>query len=105
VEATWSGVGDVNVHLFDPSGTEVGQRLPANCESTASRTERVVLQGTIASGQYRVTLDGAPCGTDTPAQITTNLNVATEVGPVGPCAGFKNVPVGGSIDACVFTIP
>lgn len=106
VEATWSGLGDVNVHLYNPSGAEVGQRLPANCESTASRTERVVLQGTIPPGQYRVTLEGLSCGTGTPEQITTILTIATEAGPVSACAGvFKAVPVGGVVDGCLFTIP
>ena len=104
-EATWSGLGDVNVRVLDPSGNEVGQRLPANCESTASRTERVVVQGTVPSGTYRVTLEGLSCGPGTPTSITTILTVATEAGPVPLCAGvFRNVPVGGVVD-CSFEIP
>ena len=64
------------------------------CESTAARTERVVLQGTnITAGTYQVRLVGKACGTGTPAQITTVLTVTTDSGP--KCQSvFVSVPVG-----------
>jgi hypothetical protein len=105
VEATWSGEGNVEVHLLS-NAQEVGVRFPAGCGSTAGRTERVVLQGTVPAGSYQVTLQGVTCGPETPAQITTILTVATEAGPVPACQGlFKSVPVGGTVDGCTFTIP
>ena len=105
VEATWSGQGNVEVHLLS-NAQEVGVRFPAGCGSTAGRTERVVLQGTVPAGSYHVTLEGVTCGPETPAQITTILTVATEAGPVPSCQGlFKSVPVGGTVDGCSFTIP
>ena len=106
VEATWSGVGNVDVRLFDPSHNEVGQRLPANCESASRRTERVVLQGTLPSGQYRVTLEGGTCGLGTPEAIPAILTITTDTGPVASCSGaLENVPVGGVSDGCSFTVP
>jgi hypothetical protein len=101
-EATWSGPGDVDVQILDPSGGQVGQALPAGCESTASRTERVVVQGAIPSGTYQVRLTGKSCGTATPAQITTILTVVTETGP--KCQSvFVNVPVGQTVTGCSFS--
>jgi hypothetical protein len=104
-EATWSGLGDVNLRVLNPSGVEVGQRLPSNCESTARRTERVVAQRSLPSGTYRVTLEGLPCGSGTPPSITAILTVSTETGTVSACAGaLRNVPVGGVVD-CSFELP
>ena len=105
VEATWSGEGNVEVHLLSNS-QEVGVRFPAGCGSIAARTERVALQGTVPAGTYHVTLEGLTCGPETPPQITTILTVATEAGPVPACQSlFKSVPVGGTVDGCTFTIP
>ena len=101
VEATWSGLGDVDVQVLDPNGQAVGQVVPVGCDSTASRTERVVVQGDIASGTYQVRLTGKSCGEGTPAQITTLLTVLTETGP--KCQGvFVNVPVGQTVNGCSF---
>ncbi|HEY4228909.1 MAG TPA: hypothetical protein VGO79_01990 [Thermoanaerobaculia bacterium] len=106
VEATWSGVGNVDVRLFDPSQNEAGQRLPANCESASRRTERVVLQGTLPPGPYRVTLEGGTCGLGTPVTIPAMLTITTDTGPVASCSGVvKNVAVGGVSDGCSFTVP
>jgi hypothetical protein len=91
----------VDVQVLDPNGQSVGQVLPAGCESTASRTERVIVQGNIASGAYQVRLTGKSCGTGTPAQITTILTVITETGP--KCQSvFVNVPVGQTVTGCSF---
>jgi F-type H+-transporting ATPase subunit b len=108
VEATWSGVGNVEVHLLLNS-QEVGTPFRVDCGS-GSRTERVVLQGTVATGSqnvYTVTLQGLTCGAETPPLITTILTVATEAGPVTGCQSvFTNVPVGGTISGCpAFTLP
>ncbi|HEY4228908.1 MAG TPA: hypothetical protein VGO79_01985, partial [Thermoanaerobaculia bacterium] len=101
VEATWSGLGDVDVQVLDPNGQAVGQVVPVGCDSTASRTERVVVQGDIASGTYQVRLTGKSCGDGSPAQITTLLTVLTETGP--KCQGvFVNVPVGQTVNGCSF---
>jgi hypothetical protein len=106
VEATWSGVGNVDVRLFDPSQNEAGQRLPANCESASRRTERIVLQGTLPSGPYRVTLEGGTCGLGTPESIPAILTITTDRGPVASCSGVvRNVAVGGVSDGCSFTVP
>jgi ketosteroid isomerase-like protein len=75
--------------------------VPVGCEGTASRTERVVVQGDIVSGTYQVRLTGKSCGDGTPAQITTLLTVLTETGP--KCQGvFVNVPVGQTVNGCSF---
>jgi hypothetical protein len=105
-EAVWSGIGDVNVSLIGPDGSSVGTSVPAGCDATgANRTERVVLQGTsLPAGNYRVSLAGATCGADTPATISTVITVQTDSGPKCTSA-FVNVPVGGSIDGCTFTLP
>ncbi len=104
-EAVWSGSGDVNVTLQGPNGP-VGTVVPAGCDATgASRTERVVLQGTsLPPGQYVVNLTGVVCDTNTPTTISTVLTVQTDTGP--KCSsGFVNVPAGGTIEGCRFTLP
>jgi hypothetical protein len=99
-DAVWSGVGDVDVQIVNASGQSVGTNLPAGCESTAQRSERVLLQGTIPDGTYRVMLTGKGCGSGTPATLT----VLSDSGP--KCAtSFLNVPVGGTIPGCQFTLP
>ncbi|MEP6994832.1 MAG: hypothetical protein ABI968_09950 [Acidobacteriota bacterium] len=107
VEATWSGAADVDVALLDPSSQSMGQVLPAGCESDASRTERVVLQGTnLPSGTYQVRLTGKSCPGGPGTPIPTLLNAVSDTGPKSSCQNlFVNVPVGGSITGCSFTVP
>jgi len=103
-DAVWSGVGDVDVQIVNASGQSVGTNLPAGCESAAQRSERVLLQGTIPDGTYRVILTGKSCGSGTPATIAVALTVLSDSGP--KCAtSFLNVPVGGTIQGCQFTLP
>ena len=102
-EVTWSGVGDIDVQMLGPSGQPVGQTFPAACESTSSRTERVILQGSLAAGTYRIVIKGNSCGVGTPATISAVVSVQSESGP--KCSNaFVNVPVGGSVDGCQFTL-
>jgi hypothetical protein len=102
-EVTWSGLGDIDVQMIGPSGQPVGQTFPAGCESTSSRTERVILQGSLPAGTYRIVLKGNSCGAGTPATISAVLSVQSESGPKCTNA-FVNVPVGGSLDGCQFTL-
>jgi hypothetical protein len=103
-DVSWSGSGDVDLQLLGPGGASVGQRVPAGCESTANRTERVVLQGTIPAGTYRVVLNANSCGPGTPATISAVVSVQSDTGQ--KCASaFVSVPVGGTIDGCSFTVP
>jgi len=103
-DASWSGTGDVDVQILSPSGQAVGQTLPAGCESTANRTERVILQGVLPSGTYRVVLTGRSCGAGTPSTISAIASVQTDAGERCPST-FVNVPVPGTVTACQFTIP
>jgi hypothetical protein len=102
-DATWSGMGDVEVQILNASGGAVGTVLPAGCESTAQRTERVLLQGPPA-GTYRVMLSAKTCGSGTPASIATVVSVQSSGQPKCPNT-FVNVPVGGSVTGCTFTMP
>ena len=103
-DAVWSGVGDVDVQIVNAGGLAVGTNLPAGCESTAQRSERVLLQGTVPDGTYRVMLTGKSCGSGTPATIAVALTVLSDSGP--KCAtSFLNVPVGQTIQGCQFTLP
>jgi hypothetical protein len=103
-DAVWSGPGDVDVQIVNASGQSVGTNLPAGCESTAQRSERVLLQGTVPDGTYRVMLTGKGCGAGTPATIAVALTVLSDSGP--KCAtSFLNVPVAGTIQGCQFTLP
>jgi hypothetical protein len=103
-DAVWSGVGDVDVQIVNASGQSVGTNLPAGCESAAQRSERVLLQGTIPDGTYRVMLTGKGCGSGTPATIAVALTVLSDSGP--KCAtSFLNVPVAATIQGCQFTLP
>jgi hypothetical protein len=64
----------------------------------------VLLQGTIPDGTYRVMLTGKGCGAGTPATIAVALTVLSDSGP--KCVtSFLNVPVGGTIQGCQFTLP
>ncbi len=103
-DVSWSGSGDVELHVFNPSGQEVGQRFPAGCESTANRTERVILQGALPAGTYRVELEGRSCGAGTPASISAIASVQSDTGQKCPGA-FVNVPVPGTVTACQFNLP
>jgi hypothetical protein len=103
-DASWSGTGDVDVQILNPSGQAVGQTIPAGCESTANRTERVILQGVLPSGTYRVVLTGRSCGAGTPSTISAIASVQTDAGERCPST-FVNVPVPGTVTACQFTLP
>ncbi len=106
-EATWSGVGDIDVLLLDSSGQPVSgvQTVPAGCESTASRTERVILQGSAAQpGTYQVRLSAKSCGAGTPTSISALLTVQTDSGPKCPST-FVIVPVGQNVAGCTFALP
>jgi hypothetical protein len=104
-DATWSGLGDVDVQVLDPNGQSVGVNLPAGCESTAQRTERVLLQGA-APGNYRVTVSAKSCGIGTPASIAAVVSVQLVGGQPKCPNSFVNVPVGTApIQACTFTVP
>jgi hypothetical protein len=106
-DATWSGIGNVTVEIRDPNGLLVGTNLPAGCESTASRTERVLLQGVLAPGTYRVTLTANDCPPTggAPASIATALTVVQSGGAPKCPNTFINVPVGSTVQGCSFTIP
>jgi hypothetical protein len=102
-DATWSGMGDVDVQILNAGGAAVGTVLPSGCESTAQRTERVLLQGP-AAGTYRLMLSAKTCGSGTPASIATVISVQSS-GQVKCPNTFVNVPVGGSVTGCTFTMP
>lgn len=104
-EVTWSGLGDVDLQVLNASSQAVGQTFPSACESTASRTERVVLEGAaLVNGTYRVALTGKTCGAGTPAAISAVVTVQTEAG--AKCgSAFVSVPVGATANGCTFTIP
>jgi hypothetical protein len=102
-DATWSGLGDVDVQILNAASQAVGTNLPAGCESTAQRTEHVLLQGPPA-GTYRVMLSGKTCGTGTPSSIAVVVSVQSNGQP--KCSNtFVNVAVGGSVTGCTFTLP
>lgn len=103
-DASWSGTGDVDVQILNPSGQAVGQTVPAGCESTANRTERVVLQGALPAGTYRVVLTGRSCGAGTPSTISAIASVQSDTGTRCPNT-FVSVPVPGSVTACQFNLP
>ena len=103
-DASWSGTGDVDVQILNPSGQAVGQTIPAGCESTANRTERVILQGVLPAGTYRVVLTGRSCGAGTPPTISAIASVQTDAGQRCPST-FVNVPVPGTVTACQFNLP
>ena len=104
-DATWSGLGDVDVQVLDPNGQSVGVNLPAGCESTAQRTERVLLQGA-APGNYRVTVSAKSCGIGTPASIAAVVSVQLVGGQPKCPNSFVNIPVGTApIQACTFSVP
>jgi hypothetical protein len=98
VDASWSGIGDVDVKLIGPTG-QVGQTLPSGgvgCETTTNRTERVVLQAP-TNGVYHVDLEGKACpGVTTPATISVVVSVQSDIGQ--KCANqFVAVPVPGTV--------
>lgn len=104
-DATWSGLGDVDVQILDANGQSVGFPIPAGCESTAQRSERVVLQGP-APGTYRLMVSAKSCGIGTPSSIAAVVSVQLAGGQPKCANSFVNVPVGGApIQACTFSIP
>ena len=103
-DASWSGTGDVDVQILNPSGQAIGQTIPAGCESTANRTERVIAQGVLPSGSYRVVLTGRTCGAGTPAAISATSSVQSETGQRCPST-FVSVPVPGTVTSCQFNLP
>jgi hypothetical protein len=104
-DATWSGLGDVDVQVLDPNGQSVGVNLPAGCESTAQRTERVLLQGA-SPGTYRVTVSAKSCGIGTPTSIAAVVSVQLVGGQPKCPNSFVNIPVGSApVQACTFTVP
>ncbi len=104
-EVTWTGEGDIDIQILNAANQVVGQPFPAGCESTATRTERALLQGsTLVAGQYRIVLIGKACSAGTPASITAVVTVQSESGP--KCGStFIDVPIPGMINGCSFTIP
>lgn len=104
-DGTWSGEGDVDVRIIDAGGSSLGTVIPADCSSVLQRTERVLLQGTVPNGTYRVTLQAKSCSPSTPAQIAVALSVLSD--SVSKCPGtFLNVPTGAApVVACTFTVP
>ena len=106
VEVTWSGQEGIEIKLLDSSNTSVGQGVPVGCGPTASRTARVVLQGTtVPGGAYRVTLAGQRCGASTFTPIAALLNAHTDTSAIGACTTFFNVPSETATTACSFTLP
>lgn len=105
-DATWSGIGNITVEIRDPGNQVVGTNLPAGCESTASRTERVILQGALAPGTYRVLLTASDCPPSggAPPSIAAAVTVQSDSGPKCPTA-FKIVPLGTTVEGCSFTVP
>lgn len=102
---TWSGTGNIDVEIRNPSNQVVGTNLLAGCESTASRTEHVLLQGALPAGTYRVMLTASNCGSPSaPASIATAVTVQSDSGPKCNNA-FVNVPVGTTVQGCQFTLP
>ena len=85
------------------SGQSVGTVVAAGCESTAPRTEHVLLPGAPA-GSYSVVLSAKTCGSGTPAAIAAVMSVQSSGQPKCPNT-FVNVPVGGSVPGCTFTLP
>ncbi len=104
VEATWTGTADVDVRILDGAGRAVGKVFAAGCESAGRRTERVLLEGAVPAGSYRVLVSARPCGSSAPAQVPVALNMWSDNGST--CgSSFVNVPVGGAVQACAFTAP
>ncbi|MEO8192012.1 MAG: hypothetical protein ABI682_16895 [Acidobacteriota bacterium] len=101
---TWSGTGNVDVEIRNASNQVVGTVLPAGCESTASRSEHVLLQGALPAGTYRVMLTASSCGAGTPPSIATAVTVQSDSGPKCTNA-FVNVPIGTTVQGCQFTLP
>lgn len=105
-DVAWSGSGNIDLSILNSAGTPVGSSIPAGCESTLNRTERVLLQGTVPSGTYTVTLKATFCDTATPAAISTLVTALTDQGSLAGCTSKPvSVPVGQTLTACTLTIP
>jgi hypothetical protein len=106
-DASWSGLGDIDLRIVDNSGSSVGQPFDIPCGPTENRSERVFLQGAaLVPGAYSVTVKGNSCGPSTPTAITTIVNLETDQGSVASCANvLVVVGLGETKTACTFTVP
>ena len=107
-EATWSGPGNVDLRL-EAQQAGAPTVIPAGCESTANRTERLVLQGrSVPSGQYALKMKATICPGDSgPSSITPLVSVRYGL-PSSPTTFSRFVPVatdGVEITVTTFTIP
>jgi hypothetical protein len=104
-DATWSGDGDVDVRILDSQGNSLGTVIPAGCSPVSQRTERVIINGALPNGTYRVMVNAKSCGPSTPAQIA--VAVSALVDSTSKCTGvFLNVPTdGAAAQACTFSVP
>lgn len=105
-DVSWSGVGDLDIALLNPGGTSVGTRVPAGCESTGNRTERVILQ-TPAAGTYTITVKAASCpGATNPTSISGVVSGISDTGNLTACNNRSiSVAIGQTVNACSVTIP
>jgi len=106
-DASWSGLGDLDLGVLNASGTPVGQPFRVGCGPTENRTERVVLQGAaLVPGTYSITLTGNSCGPGTPTSISGIVNVVTDQGGVASCANVvAAVAIGETRMVCQFVVP
>jgi hypothetical protein len=104
-DATWSGDGDVDVRILDAQSNSLGTVIPAGCSPATQRTERVIINGALPNGTYRVMVSAKSCGPSTPAQVA--VAVSALVDSTSKCTGvFLNVPTDGSaVQACTFSVP
>jgi hypothetical protein len=103
-DALWSGAGDIDLQILNADGQAVGTTLPAGCESMSQRIERVLLQGVVPDGTYRVMLTARTCGAGTPSTIAVALSVLSNSGP--KCANsFLSIGLGQTVLGCQFTLP
>lgn len=105
-DVAWSGSGNVDLTIVNAAGANVGSSIPAGCESTLNRTERVLLQGTVPAGTYTVKLSASTCDANTPGAIATLVTALTDAGPISGCASKPvSVPVGQTVTACTISVP
>jgi len=104
-DATWSGEGDVDIRILDSGGNSMGSVIAAGCSPTTQRTERVIINGALPNGTYRVMVNAKSCGPSTPSQIAVAVSATVDSTP--KCTGvFLNAPTDGSaVQACTFQVP
>jgi len=104
-DATWSGEGDVDIKILDSGGNALGTVNPAGCSPVSQRTERVIINGVVPNGTYRVMVNAKSCGPTTPAQIA--VAVSALVDSAAKCTGvFLNIATdGAAVQACTFNVP